>query len=408
MKRRVAITGGGAISSLGNDWETVRTRLRAGENSVSYMYDWDEYHDMHTRIAAPVENFSLPEHYTLKQCRNMGRVAKLAILATEYALEQSGLLGDSILRSGQAGVAYGSAMGSVEAGLEYFHLFESKSASKVRATSSLRFMSHSAAMNISVIFNTRGRMYTTSSACTSGSQGIGYAMEAIRSGSQVIMIAGGSEELSAAQAAAFESLYSASANNDQPKLSPRPFDKNRDGLVLGEGACTLILEDWDNAAQRGAHILAELVGFGTNTDGTHLLRSEPKSIAAAMELALADAGLLRTDIGYISGHGTATLHGDISETVATHAVMGTSIPFSSLKGHMGHGLGLCGAFEAWASINMMNENWFAPTLNLDEVDERCGPLDYIHGGIREVEAEYFMSNNFAFGGINTSLIFKRV
>jgi len=182
MKRRVAITGGGTISSLGNDWETVRTRLRAGENSVSYMYDWDEYHDMHTRIAAPVEDFNLPAHYTLKQCRNMGRVAKLAVLATEYALEQSGLLGDPILRSGEAGVAYGSAMGSVEAGLEYFHLFESKSASKVRATSSLRFMSHSAAMNISVIFNTRGRMYTTSSACTSGSQGIGYAMEAIRSG----------------------------------------------------------------------------------------------------------------------------------------------------------------------------------------------------------------------------------
>ncbi|MDC0363049.1 beta-ketoacyl-ACP synthase [Halioglobus sp.] len=407
MRRRVAITGGGSISSLGSSWETVRMMLRAGESSVSYMTDWDKYYDMHTRIAAPVANFYLPDHYTSKQVRNMGRVAQLAVLATENALEQSGLRDDSILSSGQAGVAYGSAMGSADAGLEFLHLLESKSVSKVKSTSSLRFMSHSAAMNISVIFGTCGRMYTTSSACTSGSQGIGYAMEAIRSGTQIIMIAGGAEELSAPQAATFEALYSASSRNEKPEMASRPFDKNRDGLVLGEGACTLILEDWDSAAQRGAKVLAELVGFGTNTDGNNLLRPDPKSIGIAMELALADAGLASKDIGYISGHGTSTIYGDISETIATHAVMGASIPFSSLKGNMGHGLGLCGAFEAWASINMMNESWFPPTLNLENIDKRCAELDYIRDGVREFEAEYFMSNNFAFGGVNTSLIFKR-
>jgi len=408
VKRRVAVTGGGVISSLGDDWASTRACLLSKKNCIRYMHEWDQYTDMHTRIASPADAFSLPDHYTIKKTRGMGRVAKLGVVATEQALLQAGLLDDPVLQSGEAGVAYGSSIGSIDAGREFLDLFESKSTKKINGTSSLRFMSHSTAINISVFFKTSGRLYTTSSACTSGSQGIGFAMEAIRDGHQSVMIAGGSEELSPAQAAVFEALYSASGNNDYPELSPRPFDKKRDGLVLGEGACTLILEDWESAKQRGATILAELVGYGTNTDGSHLIRPNIDSMAKVMELALQDAGLTAEDVDYISGHGTATSYGDVAESVATQAVMGSTTPFSSLKGYIGHTLGACGAIEAWASINMMNENWFAPNLNLDEVDDKCAKLDYIRGDIRELEACYFMSNNFAFGGVNTSLIFKRV
>ncbi|MDB4576298.1 beta-ketoacyl-ACP synthase [bacterium] len=404
----MAVTGGGVISSLGDDWASTRARLLSKNNCIRYMDEWDQYTDMHTRIASPVDAFSIPDHYTVKATRGMGRVAKLGVVATEQALRQAGLLGDPLLQSGDAGVAYGSSVGSIDAGREFLNLFESKSTKKINATSSLRFMSHSTAINISVFFKTSGRLYTTSSACTSGSQGIGFAMEAIRDGRQSLMIAGGSEELSPAHAAVFEALYSASGNNDYPELSPCPFDKKRDGLVLGEGACTLILEEWQSAKQRGATILAELVGYGTNTDGSHLIRPNIDSMASVMELALQDAGLNAEDIDYISGHGTATAYGDVAETLATQAVMGVATPFSSLKGYIGHTLGACGAIEAWASINMMNENWFAPNLNLDEVDDKCAKLEYITGDVRELEARYFMTNNFAFGGVNTSLIFKRV
>jgi 3-oxoacyl-[acyl-carrier-protein] synthase II len=292
--------------------------------------------------------------------------------------------------------------------MEFFGLLEHKSMAKLNGTTYLRMMSHSAAVNISVLFGTCGRMYTTSSACTAGSQGIGFAYEAIRSGQQTIMIAGGAEELCPTQAAVFDTVYSASVKNTTPELSPRAFDPQRDGLVLGEGACTLILEDWEHAVARGARILAEVIGFATNCDGNHLVRPNQVTMAKVMQKSLLDAQLNPEQIDYISGHGTATLHGDIAESLATQEVMGSNIPFSSLKSYIGHSLGACGSLEAWLGIEMMNENWFSPNLNLAEVDENCGQLDYIRNEVRELHAQYFMSNNFAFGGINTSLIFKRV
>jgi 3-oxoacyl-[acyl-carrier-protein] synthase II len=206
----------------------------------------------------------------------------------------------------------------------------------------------------------------------------------------------------------FDTVYSASLKNATPELSPRAFDPQRDGLVLGEGACTLILEDWDHAVARGANILAEIVGFATNCDGNHLVRPNQATMAKVMQKSLQDAQLNAEQIHYISGHGTATVHGDIAESLATQQVMGSHIPFSSLKSYIGHSLGACGSLEAWLGIEMMNENWFSPNLNLDDVDENCGQLDYIRNEVRELQAQYFMSNNFAFGGVNTSLIFKRV
>jgi len=268
-------------------------------------------------------------------------------------------------------------------------------------------MSHTAAVNIGVFFGITGRVITTSSACTSGSQGIGYAYEAIKAGHQIAMLAGGSEELDFTSAAVFDTLFATSVRNETPELTPRPFDRTRDGLVVGEGAGTLLLESLNHARARGANIHAEVLGFGTNSDGTHVTQPNAETMAIAMRLALRDAGMNPRDIGYINAHGTATDHGDIAETTATQTVFGTQTPISSLKSYTGHTLGACGALEAWASINMMREGWFAPTINLDEVDKRCGNLDYIVGAGRKLETDVVMSNNFAFGGINTSLIFRR-
>jgi 3-oxoacyl-[acyl-carrier-protein] synthase II len=268
-------------------------------------------------------------------------------------------------------------------------------------------MPHTTAANIGIFFGARGRIIPTSSACTSGSQGLGYAYEAIKYGKQSLMIAGGAEELCPTEAMAFDTLYATSRRNDAPQTSPRPYDRDRDGLVVGEGAAILVLEELEHARRRGARIHAELMGFGTNSDGVHVTRPEEGAMRAVMELALADAGITADAIGYVNGHGTATEHGDIAETRATSAMFGSSMPISSQKSYLGHTLGACGALEAWFTIEMMNRGWFAPTLNLDHVDERCGALDYIVGDGRELTAEYAMTNNFAFGGVNTSLIFKR-
>jgi 3-oxoacyl-[acyl-carrier-protein] synthase II len=268
-------------------------------------------------------------------------------------------------------------------------------------------MAHTSAVNIGLFFGINGRIYTTSSACTSGSQGIGYAYEAIKHGYQKLMVAGGAEELSASEAAVFDTLFATSIRNDTPEKSPRPFDCDRDGLVIGEGAGTLILEERDHALARDAKIHAELVGFGTNSDGMHVTQPDSISMQSTMRLALQNAKLAASAIGYISAHGTATTHGDVAESHATAAIFGTNTPISSLKSYTGHTLGACGALEAWIAINMMNEGWFHPTANLESIDPACAQLDYIKDNVRLLNCDYIMSNNFAFGGINTSLIFKR-
>ncbi|RYY84031.1 MAG: beta-ketoacyl-ACP synthase, partial [Comamonadaceae bacterium] len=262
-------------------------------------------------------------------------------------------------------------------------------------------------VNIGVFLGLTGRIVTTSSACAAGSQGIGYAFEAIQAGRQVAMLAGGAEELDAIDAAVFDTLFATSTKNDQPERTPRPFDAARDGLVLGEGACTLVLEELEHARARGARILAEVAGYGTNSDGAHVTQPQSQTMAQAMTLALESAGVPASEIGYVNAHGTATDHGDIAESAATQQVVGTRVPISSLKGFMGHTLGACGALEAWMTIEMMRAGWFAPNLNLENIDPRCAPLDYVRGDGRQVQTEWAMSNNFAFGGINTSLVFRR-
>ena len=234
---------------------------------------------------------------------------------------------------------------------------------------------------------------------------IGQAYEAIKYGKQTVMIAGGAEELRAAGSAVFDVLLATSVQNDHPETTPRPFDANRDGLVVGEGAGCLILEEYEHAQARGATIYAEIVGYGSNTDGQHVTRPDSEMMGRCMQLALKDAQLTAADIDYVNAHGTSTDQGDIAESQATVRILGQK-PISSLKSYFGHTLGACGAIEAWLSIEMMQRNQFVPTLNLDNIDPACAELDYICGDIRPMSAKIIMTNNFAFGGINTSLIFK--
>jgi 3-oxoacyl-[acyl-carrier-protein] synthase II len=407
MNRRVVVTGMAGISPLGNDWAAIRARLGEYRNAITFMQDWADYEGLNTRLGAPAAPFELNERYHRKATRSMGRVALMATRASELALQDAGLLEHPLLKSGQLGVSFGSSAGTPSAIGDFGRMMEERTTKGINATTYIKMMAHTAPVNIGVFFGATGRVITTSSACTSGSQGIGYAYEAIKGGKQTAMIAGGAEELCATEAAVFDTLFATSVRNDAPQTTPRPFDAGRDGLVIGEGAGCLILEEREHALARGATIHAELVGFGTNSDGCHVTQPNAETMKIAMQLALSDAGLAPSAIGYVNAHGTGTQQGDIAESHATAQVFGNRMPISSLKSYMGHTLGACGALEAWISIEMMREGWFAPTINLDQVDPQCAELDHIRGEGRRLDCEYVMSNNFAFGGINTSLIFKR-
>jgi len=405
--RRVVVTGMGGVTSLGNDWDTIKTKLKSGETGIRYMDDWDQYSDLGTRLAGPATDFSVAQRYSRKQMRTMGPVAEMAVYATECALQDAGLIGDPILRSGRIGVAYGSSFGSTRPVLSFASLIIDGTLKKLSGTSYIKMMSHTAAVNIGLFFRLTGRIIPTSSACTSGSQGIGYAYEAVKFGLQDVMIGGGADELCPTHAATFDTLFATSLRNKEPETSPRPFDKDRDGLVIGEGAGTLILEELNHAKGRGAPIYAEVVGFATNSDGSHVTQPDASTMEIALRDALNSAALPPEAIGFVNAHATATDDGDIAESHATAAIFGAAMPIHSLKSYFGHTLGACGATEAWLGIEMMRENWVAATANLDTIDDRCAELDYVRDSVRPLEVEYLMSNNFAFGGINTSLIFKR-
>jgi 3-oxoacyl-[acyl-carrier-protein] synthase II len=407
MMKRVVVTGMGGVTALGDLWTDIEARLRAGRNAVARVPAWSRFDGLHTQLGAPVTHFEVPAAYPRRKTRAMGRVSMLAVRASEMALADAGLEGDSSIADGRMGVAYGSSSGSVEPIRAFARMLDTGSMEGITSNSYIQMMPHTSAVNVGLFWDLKGRVVPTSSACASGSQAIGYAYEAIQTGKQLMMLAGGAEELSGPAVAVFDTLYATSTRNDHPETTPRPFDQKRDGLVVGEGAATLVLEEYEHARARGATIHAEVVGFGCNSDGSHMTQPTAATMAIAMRLALADAGLSPEAIAYVNAHGTATDRGDIAESHATAEVFGERMPISSLKSYVGHTLGACGALEAWWTIEMMKRNWYAPTLNLDTVDPACAPLDYIQHSGRAIDAEYVMSNNFAFGGINTSLVFRR-
>lgn len=404
-RRRVVVTGMGVVSPLGNTVDAAFARLKTFENCVQALGELGEYTGLNTRLGCRTA-FERPAHWTRKTTRTMGDVSMYALAATEQALAQAGL-DEATIQGGRTGVAYGSCSGSIPALLDFYSMLKTKEVAGITSGTYIKLMPQTTACNLSVHFRTHGRLVPTGTACTSGSLAIGSAAELIRWGVQDVMIAGGAEEFSATQVAIFDTLYATSLRNDAPKSTPAPYDVSRDGLVIGDGAATFILEEREHAIARGARILAEVAGFAETTDGTHVTNPNAETMASALALAIADAGIDGSAVGYVSGHGTATRAGDVAETSATRAALARAVPISSVKSYTGHTLGACGALEAALLLKSLECGWYPPTLNLEHPDPGCAELDYVTGEGRMIDAEYVMSNNFAFGGVNTSLVFRR-
>lgn len=407
--RRVVITGVGLASPIGASLDEASQSLQTGRHGIVEMPEWSRVEEMRTRLAGTVRGLDLERRWHRKKTRTMGRVALLATYATEQALAAAGLTDDEVLSSGATGLAYGSNNGSSEALAEFCTtLLTTMSMRGLQSTSYLKFMAHTCAANLAQFFGVRGRIVPVCSACASGAQAIGFAYEAVKFGQQEVMIAGGADEMHYTTAVTFDLMFATSTGyNDRPELSPRPFDARRDGLVVGEGAATLVLEPLERARARGATIYGEIVGYGTNCDGIHITAPSEPGMRQAIARALQDAGLSPDRIDYVNAHGTATDIGDVAETNATREVFARPVPISSTKSFTGHTMGACGAIEAAFCLAMLRDGFLAPTRNLTEVDPRCAALDYVRE-VRAARPAVLMSNNFAFGGVNTSLILSAV
>jgi len=379
--------------------------LQNNRSGIVVMPHWEKIGNLRTRLAGvcgEVDETRIPRKFR----RSMGRVTILAALAAQDAVENSGL-DPELVASPACGVSFGSTAGS-SASLERFlaRIIETHSLKGMQSSSYLHFMSHTCAANLAMMFKTQGPVVASCTACVAGSQGIGFGYEQIKAGKSTVMLAGGAEEMHYMDAGIFDIMRATSTRfNDDPEHSPRPFDANRDGLVVGEGAGCVVLEDYDHARRRGASVLAEILGFGTNCDGAHLTNPSSSGMAGAMRAALGDAGLAAEEIQHVNAHATATDAGDVAEAQATYDVFGNSVPVTALKGYMGHTLGACGAIESLASMVMMRDGFIAPSRNLDQPDPRLAPIQHVMGDTRREKVSVAMNNNFAFGGINTSLVF---
>ncbi len=403
--KRVVVTGVGIRSPIGNSIAEMQASIVHQQSGIRRMEDWNDVHDLRTKLGAPVANFDIAS-FPRKRIRGMGRVGVLALAATDDAIADAGL-STEMLVSGRLGLAYGSTHGSSSALAQFTKtLADTGSLRGLEGSAYLKFMSHTCAGNIAQALQIRGRVIPTVAACVSASQGIGMGYDVVRHGQQEIMLCGGAEELHYLHAAVFDIMFATSTAD--AATTPRPFDAHRDGLVVGEGAGTLVLESLDHAVARGAKIYGEIVGYGTCCDGTHITSPSVEGMANVMRLSLTDAGLQPSDINYINAHGTATDIGDVCESTATLEVMGDQIPFSSTKGLTGHTLGACGAIESAICLGIFDSDLLPMNTHLDEVDPRCAPLNYIRNESLRVQSDRVMCNNFAFGGINTSLIFQRL
>lgn len=398
------VTGIGVTTPIGHDVASSVQAIREGRHGIRVMPEWDMIEDMHGRLGATVEGLDLKKVYPRKRRRTMGKVALLAVHAAEEAVLQAGL-SEEMLRSERTGVAFGSTSGSGSE-TEAFSkpLALNHSMKGLESNAYFRLMTHTCAVNVGQFFGVRGRISSTCTACTSGSMGIGTGYEMIRDGIQDVVLTGGAEEMHYMTAVTFDLLMATSHKyNDRPDLSPRPFDAARDGLVVGEGAGSLVLESLEHAQARGATVLAELLGYASGCDGAHLTAPRKEGMQRVMEMSLSEAGLDADAVDYVCAHGTGTEIGDIAESQATEAVFGSHTPTASLKGYVGHTLGACGAIEAAWCVAMMREGFLAPCRNLTDVDSRCGQLDYVKE-LRASSPTHIINNNFAFGGINTSMV----
>lgn len=405
---RVVVTGMGLRSPIGHTLDHFKTGLLEGRSGIRVFNEWAALDGLRTRLGAPCEGID-PEAIPRKFRRTMGRVAVLAALAVRDAVADADLPA-GIVASPDCGVTFGSTAGASES-QEHFlkQLFSGVSLRGLQSSAYLQFMSHTCAANIALMFGCKGPVVASCTACTSGAQGIGNGYEQIRLGRSKVVLSGGAEELHVIHAAIFDILLSTSYHhNDAPAASPRPFDADRDGLVVGEGSGCLVLEEYEHARQRGARIYGEVLGYGCSCNGTHPTNSDPIGILLAMQAGLRDAQVNAADIQHINAHATATSVGDAAEAEAVHKLFGSSVPVSAIKGYMGHTLGACGALEAIATLLMMRDGFMVASKNLEHPDPALPPLDHVMGSAREANLRLTMSNNFAFGGINTSLVFRAI
>jgi 3-oxoacyl-[acyl-carrier-protein] synthase II len=409
MSRRVVITACSAITPIGHTKEDIVNSLVHGISGVKPLREDDllsRY--IHSKVFGTVD---YPIAYDFKRVyrKTMGPVAYYACQVAKEVFETAGLDSD-FMTSGRLGVAFGSIHGSptVQRGIyKTFFGGDRSEYAAIGAVDYLKSMVHTTAVNITKMFGITGRVISSSTACTTSSQSIGYGYEAVKYGMQDAMLCGGADEYDTTTVAVFDNLLACSTGfNETPHLTPRPFDVSRDGLVVGEGAGAVLLEEYEFAKKRGAHILAEVLGFACNNNGGDLILPNLNGITQTIRLCLQDASLPATAVDLVSAHATATKMGDVIEAQAIHAVYKDSPQVIALKSYMGHTMATCGAIETILILYMMAEGFIAPTLNLHEIDERCGMIRHVQKLV-EQNIRIAAIQNFAFGGVNTSLIIKK-
>ena len=403
--KRVAITGLGVITPLGNSVEAFITGLQRGENASVYMPEWEKYKGLRCLVGAParLEDEKLIPR---QNRRSMGRLSIFAVQACQQALKDANIPLDA-LSNGRLGCIIGSTMGSAESIAEAFEtLIPDNDLSKLTSTKFFQCVSHTAALNAGQFFGITGTVMATNAACASGLQAIGAGYEQICLGQQDIMLCGGAEGLHPTVVGSFDVLFATSTKfNQTPKKTPRPFDAQRDGLVCGEGSGIVVLEDYDLAKKRKAKIYAEIMGYASFGNGSHVSESSRQAISSCINETLKRAKLSPSDINYINAHATATIQGDKEEAAAIREIFGATVPVSSLKGNIGHTLGASGAIELIASLIMMEKGIIYPTLNLAEPDKDCQGINHVLQPLAK-KINILLKNCFAFGGINASLICK--
>ncbi len=406
---KVVITGYGVISPFGAGVERMMQGLERGECRVrSLGTDWNgDIDGTYCRLGAPVDETLDLKAIPRKNRRSMSRGAQFAQLATNEALATA-QLSKEVLSSGRAGVAFGSTITGPCSLADFYEDFLIKrSIRNVPANGFFRVMGNSTAANVANCLGVTGRVHSTPAACASGAIAIGLGFEFIRSGAQDVMICGGEEELHPSTTAIFDTVGAASSHfNDQPEKSPAPFDKDRDGTVCGEGSGALILESEDHALRRGATILGRVLGFGCAADGENMAHPGSRAMVRCMQLALADAEIDAARVGYVSAHGTGTIHGDRAESEAIHEVFGDSTPVSSLKGFTGHTLGASGAIEAVATLEMMQRGLLIPTAKLRNVDPECAGVHHLQA-LEHTPVDLALKCCFGFGGSNGAVLLGR-
>jgi 3-oxoacyl-[acyl-carrier-protein] synthase II len=405
--RRVVITGTGSISALGNSMEELINSIEQKICGTKKMETWHQYKGLQSLVGAPA---NLPDIKVIprKMRRSMGRMSLLATFAAIEALESATISKDTISNHKRYGCVAGSTMGSAEALNDTFEtMLPDHDLTLLKSMGFFQSISHTVSMNLAQYFGITGSVIANSAACASSLQALGTGFDLIKHNTQDIVLCGGAEELHPTVTGSFDILFATSVKyNDTPQKTPRPFDKDRDGLVCGEGAGIIILEELEHAKNRGAKILAEVKGYNTCGSGNHISHSDRKAMIQCMESALDDAGVKPSGIDFVNAHATATLQGDNEEAAAIHSVFGSKTAVNSFKGYLGHTLGASGSIELSIVIDMMNKNIIYPTLNLDNVDESCKMLNHVKTKLNK-KMDYILKNCFAFGGINASIILKK-